>query len=57
MLTCRRVRDVEGLDGWTVVKGRVKVFEGLRKVVGRVLGYDDMDDRDDDMNEGNNEGN
>lgn len=46
MLTCRRVTDVEGLDRWTVVKGRVKVFEGLRKVVGRVLGYDDDDNND-----------
>lgn len=51
MLTCRRVRDLEGLDGWTVMKGRVKLFEGLRRVVGRVLGYDE---KDDNMDEGIN---
>lgn len=33
MLTCRRVRDNEELKDWTVIKGRVKVFEEVVKVI------------------------
>lgn len=50
MLTCRRVNDNEGLKDWTVVKGRIKVFEEVVKVIENILGYGKGTDDESNVN-------